>query len=41
MAVLDSLARRIAVLDNLERKIDEGEQYSRRLCIRINDIDLP
>lgn len=41
MAVLDILEKRIAVLDNLERKIDDGEQCSRRLCLRINDIDLP
>ena len=41
MAVIDSLESRIAVLDNLVRKVDDGEQHSGRLCLRINDIDVP
>ena len=28
-------------MENLERRIDDGEQSSRRQCLRLNNIELP
>ncbi len=35
------LEERIEAMENLERRIDDGEQYSRCQCLRLNNIDLP
>ncbi len=35
------LEERIEAMENLERRIDDGEQYSCCQCLRLNNIDLP
>ena len=44
MAVLDKLEARLnkkcEKIDDLENRVDNGEQYSRRLCLRMYNIDL-
>eukprot|EP00112_Aurelia_sp_Birch-Aquarium-sp1_P001141 Seg1118.2 transcript_id=Seg1118.2/GoldUCD/mRNA.D3Y31 product="hypothetical protein" protein_id=Seg1118.2/GoldUCD/D3Y31 len=35
------LEERIEVMETLEHRIDDEEQYSRRQCLRINNIELP
>ena len=38
---VESLESSIAVLENLHRRVDENEQYSRRTCLRILNVPLP
>ena len=38
---IEKLESKLAVLDRLETRIDDGEQYSRRHCLCIHDMELP
>ena len=38
---IEILESKLAVLDRLEGHIDDGEQYSRRHCLRIHSMELP
>ena len=38
---IEKLESKLAVLDRLETRIDDGEQYSRRHCLRIHGMELP
>ena len=37
----DMLEGKMCVIDRLDKRIDDGEQYSRRVCLRIDNIPLP
>ena len=38
---IDLLEGKMCVIDRLDKRIDDGEQYSRRVCLRIDNIPLP
>ncbi len=38
---VDELEGVLTVIERLEARVDDGEQYSRRLCLRINGVPLP
>jgi len=38
---VEVLESKVAVLDRLESRIDDGEQYSRRNCLRFHGMELP
>lgn len=38
---IDMLEGKLCVIDRLDKKIDDGEQYLRRVCLRIDNIPLP
>ena len=37
----EMLEGKLCVIDRLDKRIDDGEQYSRRVCLRIDNIPLP
>eukprot|EP00112_Aurelia_sp_Birch-Aquarium-sp1_P004088 Seg1464.14 transcript_id=Seg1464.14/GoldUCD/mRNA.D3Y31 product="hypothetical protein" protein_id=Seg1464.14/GoldUCD/D3Y31 len=38
---VDELEGLVNVIERLEARIDDGEQYSRRMCLRINGVPIP
>ena len=38
---VDALESALVVVDHLHRKIDDNEQYSRRVCLRFDNVPLP
>ena len=38
---VDELEGLVKVIERLEGRIDDSEQYSRRMCLRINGVPLP
>ena len=38
---IEMLEGKLCVVDRLDKRIDDGEQYSRRVCLRIDNIPLP
>ena len=38
---VDELEGLVKVIERLEARIDDGEQYSRRMCLRINGVPIP
>ena len=39
--MMEVLESKVAVLDRLESRIDDGEQYSHRNCLRFHGMELP